>query len=1126
MTLHLSAQGPTSKVQVIHNFPSLTVDVYANGALFEDDFAFRTATEFREVPAGVEIELALAPDTSTTAASAIVTFPAVTLEENREYVIIANADLDGDPAPVELVINDMGQSQATDPALVDVAVFHGSPDAPAVDVRARTLGTPVTNLNYGSFTGYLSLPPAAYLLDIIVSISGQTAATFKADLNGLAGGAATVFASGYLGQNPSFGLFAALPDGTVAQLSPAPAPRLVINEVDYDQDGSDEGEFIEIKNIGTAPANLAGTTLRLVNGSLGTGYLSFEMPDAVIAADGYYVVCFGPNNAEYCDTIVGGSIQNGAPDAIGLLFDGAPMDLLSYEGNVPGFTEVSGNGLVDDDNIPLAGLARIPDGNDTNNNNEDFGQVCVTPGAKNLDRSTDCGTPPTTRVQIIHNSPSPTVDIYADDLLLIDDFAFREATPFVDLPAETEINIGVALGNSTSSDDVLVTFPVTFEFGKTYVVTANGVVNGDPQPFTLDVNESAREAAADPAKVDVAVLHGSPNAPNVDVDARGIGNIIPDLAYGEYTDYLSLDPESYLLDIRAAGDPDVVATFEADLSGLAGGAATVFASGLLGGDPAFGLFAALPNGQVVELPQRRFARLQVIHNSPSPTVDVYANGELLIDDFEFRTATPFIEVPAEVEINIGVAPGSSTSVNDTLVNFPVTFAPDETYVAVADGVVTGNPQPFTLHVNPMGREAAAMPDMVDVAVLHGSPDAPNVDVDARGVGTLITDLAYGEFSDYLSVPPATYLLDILPTGNPGIVATFEADLSGLAGGAATVFASGFLTDDPAFGLFAALPNGVVIELPSVEVARLQVIHNSPSPTVDVYANDVLLIDDFEFREATPFIDVPAGVDIRIGIALSNSTSVNDTLVGFPASFVNGETYVVVATGIVDEDPETPPFNLAVFPMGQESAADDANVDLLLYHGSTDAPEVDVVVDANGAVAFDNVMYGEFQGYVNVPAGNYILNLTPAGDNNTVVQAYQAELAGLGGLAATVFASGFFSGESPSFEIWVALPDGQTFALPAVTTSVNNLSDRLGYYQVAPNPVNDMARIQYSVTQTLDLQLHLYDANGRLLRIQELGQQAPGEYSYQLEMGQLPQGVYHLSLIAKEGVSNKRIILTR
>ena len=58
------------------------------------------------------------------------------------------------------------------------------------------------------------------------------------------------------------------------------------------------------------------------------------------------------------------------------------------------------------------------------------------------------------------------------------------------------------------------------------------------------------------------------------------------------------------------------------------------------------------------------ARLQVIHNAADPAanqVDVYLNGSLALDNFEFRTATPFIDVPANVLINIGIAPPNSTS---------------------------------------------------------------------------------------------------------------------------------------------------------------------------------------------------------------------------------------------------------------------------------------------------------------------------------------------------------------------------------------------------------------------------------------------------------------------------------
>ncbi|MFO7916430.1 MAG: CHRD domain-containing protein [Candidatus Krumholzibacteriales bacterium] len=228
-----------------------------------------------------------------------------------------------------------------------------------------------------------------------------------------------------------------------------------------------------------------------------------------------------------------------------------------------------------------------------------------------------------------------------------------------------------------------------------------------------------------------------------------------------------------------------------------------------------------------------YARLQVIHNAADPaadTVDVYANGDLLLDDFAFRTATPFMDVPAMVPIIVGVAPGNSMSVDDVIADFEVTLTVNERYVVFANGVL----DPFAFAANPDGRdigfdlfvkegarEMAMDSANVDFFALHGSTDAPTVDIYARDVTRLVDDAAYGDMTGYLSVPPDMYLLDITPWDNDTtIVATFEADLSGLAGGAAAVFASGFFDpasngDGPAFGLFAALPNGTVVEFPAV-----------------------------------------------------------------------------------------------------------------------------------------------------------------------------------------------------------------------------------------------------------------------------------------------------------------------
>jgi hypothetical protein len=229
------------------------------------------------------------------------------------------------------------------------------------------------------------------------------------------------------------------------------------------------------------------------------------------------------------------------------------------------------------------------------------------------------------------------------------------------------------------------------------------------------------------------------------------------------------------------------------------------------------------------------ARLQLIHNAAdvaAGAVDIYlwdaVNDSLVIkiDDFDFRSATPFVDVPADTDLDAIIAAPTSVDETDQVVGtINVGSLVDmETYVVVANGVLftdnyadnsDGRSTGFELLVKPMAREAAES-ENVEFFVLHGATDAPTVDVIARDVATLVPDAAYTDMTDYIAVPPASYILDVTPgDDNSTIVASFEADLSALGGGSAVVFASGFL--DPAanqngeaFSILAALADGTVV----------------------------------------------------------------------------------------------------------------------------------------------------------------------------------------------------------------------------------------------------------------------------------------------------------------------------
>jgi hypothetical protein len=119
-----------------------------------------------------------------------------------------------------------------------------------------------------------------------------------------------------------------------------------------------------------------------------------------------------------------------------------------------------------------------------------------------------------------------------------------------------------------------------------------------------------------------------------------------------------------------------------------------------------------------------------------------------------------------------------------------------------------------------------------------------------------------------------------------------------------------------------------------QTAKVQVIHNcadAAASQVDVYVNGALTLDNFAFRTSTPFLDLPSGVNINVGIAPSTSLSVNDTITSFNYNLMSGSNYVLVASGIVSPSGynPAPAFNLEVFALGRLTATNSANTDVLI-----------------------------------------------------------------------------------------------------------------------------------------------------------------------------------------------------
>ncbi|MBL6459492.1 endonuclease/exonuclease/phosphatase family protein [Belnapia sp. T6] len=112
-----------------------------------------------------------------------------------------------------------------------------------------------------------------------------------------------------------------------------------INEIHYDNAGTDAGEFVEI--AGAAGTDLNGWSLVLYNGSNGQAYntrtLSGVIPDQ---QDSFGIIAL---------TYPADGIQNGAPDAVALVdAAGRTVQFLSYEGRLTA-TNGPANGLTSTD---------------------------------------------------------------------------------------------------------------------------------------------------------------------------------------------------------------------------------------------------------------------------------------------------------------------------------------------------------------------------------------------------------------------------------------------------------------------------------------------------------------------------------------------------------------------------------------------------------------------------------------------------------------------------------------------------------------------------------------------------------------------------------------------------------
>lgn len=377
-----------------------------------------------------------------------------------------------------------------------------------------------------------------------------------------------------------------------------------------------------------------------------------------------------------------------------------------------------------------------------------------------------------------------------------------------------------------------------------------------------------------------------------------------------------------------------------------------------------GLAAALaavttiPAATLAQDDMAELAKVRVLHGvGDAPAVDVYAGGNLVLEGLEYAQVSDYLEVPGG-EYQVQVVPSGATLDEGPLViDAPLTFDGGSMTTVAATGSLAAGIQPQVIVDAP-----APNADGSQVRIVHLSADAPAVDVAPDGDAALVEGLAYPDGTGYVDLPAGEYDLEIRPAGTTDVA--FDLDPLTLdAGTSYSAFAVGGLGD----GSFAVVP-AVDAALAGVRVGHF----SADAPNVDVYADGSAVLTDVPFGAISDYLYVPAGTYRIQVVPTGTSLEEGPVVIDAELTFEGGTLTTVAATNTLAD---ITPVVVADKPA---PVADQAQVRVV--HLSADAPRVDVAPDGSGvkAAIFKNLRYGKAKGYATVPAGEYDLEIRPAG----------------------------------------------------------------------------------------------------------------------------------------------------
>jgi len=201
----------------------------------------------------------------------------------------------------------------------------------------------------------------------------------------------------------------------------------------------------------------------------------------------------------------------------------------------------------------------------------------------------------TARVQFIHAASNETVSVTAGGKTLVEKLAFQTATPYLDIPAGTPLEVTLTPVNPRSTTAPITT-TLTLEAGETYTVAVVGTTKeSDAYPVEFAVLKGAKEKADNPTNIALGFVASIPDGTPTDA-LLGDEILFDNIDYKDFFAHKDVPAANLTINETPANDNTTIALqVNANIAFWRGKSAVLFQTGLLS-NGTYQPWIALSNG--------------------------------------------------------------------------------------------------------------------------------------------------------------------------------------------------------------------------------------------------------------------------------------------------------------------------------------------------------------------------------------------------------------------------------------------------------------------------------------------------------------------------------------------------